>query len=168
MSDKDSTVMPRGESPRQATEVLICRVGEQWVGLQVAQVREVITPQVCTPMPLSSDAVLGLINLRGRVITQLDVRQVMGLSPIQGKNYRIAIVETSGGEDFGLAIDEVGEVVGIQADDYEPTPATLPNVWRDVSDGVIDWHDHVIVLMDVERFIAATLPEEPEVRALQM
>jgi len=144
----------------RCTELLTCRVGEQWIGLQVAQVREVVTPQPCTDMPLSSEAVMGLINLRGRVITQLDVRKVIGLPDREGDQFRVAIVETISGEDFGLAIDEVGAVIDLDPDRYEKTPKTLDPVWQSVSEGVLKQDERVVVLINVERFIALTVPRD--------
>ncbi len=143
----------------QSSELLTCRVGEQWLGLQVKHVREVVTPQPTTNMPLAPDAVMGLINLRGRVITQLDVRKVIGLPDREEDSFRVAIVETISGEDFGLVVDEVGEVVELDVDMYEKTPKTLDRVWQDVSEGVLKQEERVVVLVDVERFIAMTIPQ---------
>jgi len=147
------------QKTQKSTELLTCRVGDQWLGLQVQQVREVVTPQVCTEMPLSADAVMGLINLRGRVITQLDVRKVVGLPDRENDVYRVAIVETLSGEDFGLVMDEVGEVIELDPDCYEKTPKTLDRVWQDVSEGVLKQEDRVLVLVNVERFVAMTIPQ---------
>lgn len=152
------TLMPVKQVQR-SNELLTCRVGEQWLGFQVRSVREVVTPQPCTEMPLASDAVMGLINLRGRVITQLDVRQVVGLPPRQDSDFRVAIVETMSGEDFGLVMDEVGEVINFDLDLYEKTPKTLDRIWQDVSEGVLKQDKRVVVLVNVERFIAMTIPQ---------
>jgi len=144
---------------QQVSELLTCRVGQQWLGLQVKQVREVVTPQQRTEMPLAPDAVMGLINLRGRVITQLDVRKVIGLPVRESESFRVAIVETLSGEDFGLVMDEVGEVIELDPDKYEKTPKTLDRIWQDVSEGVLKQDDRVLVLVNVERFIAMTIPQ---------
>ncbi len=146
-------------APQRSSELLTCRVGEQWLGLQVRQVREVVTPQPSTDMPLAPDAVMGLINLRGRVITQLDVRKVVGLPARETEHYRVAIVETMSGEDFGLVMDEVGEVIDLDPDMYEKTPKTLDRIWQDVSEGVLKQEERVVVLVNVERFIAMTIPQ---------
>ncbi len=154
--------------PQQSQELLTCRVGEQWLGLQVRQVREVVMPQTCTKMPLSADAVMGLINLRGRVITQLDVRKVIGLADRETDVYRVAIVETMSGEDFGLVMDEVGEVIDLDPDSFEKTPKTLDRVWQDVSEGVLKQEERVVVLVNVERFIAMTIPQPEDMDELRV
>ncbi len=146
--------------------LLTCRVGEQWLGMMVEEVREVVAPQPRTPMPLAPAAVTGLINLRGRVVTELDVRRIVGLPPgPEEEGYRVAIVETDigdGGEDFGLVIDEVGAVIELDPDRYEPVPKTLPPVWRETSHGVLKRERDVVVLVDVRRLVARTLAESGE------
>jgi len=141
--------------------LLTCRVGDQWLGMMVEEVREVVTPQPRTPMPLAPEAVTGLINLRGRVVTELDVRRVIGLPPREDEgSYRIAIVETDlgeHGEDFGLIVDEVGAVIELDAERFEPTPKTLPEVWRRVGRGVLKRERDVVVLVDVARLVGRTL-----------
>lgn len=155
-----NTVVPTSRVGICSSELLTCKVGEQWLGLPVRHVREVVTPMQYTDMPLSADAVMGLINLRGRVITQLDVRRVIGLPPRTTGYYRVAIVETVSGEDFGLVMDAVGEVIELNPEHYEKTPKTLARVWQMVSDGVLKRDDHVLVLVDVERFIALTIADQ--------
>ncbi len=147
------------DNSQTGMELLTCRVGEQWLGVQVRHVREVVTPHAYTKMPLSAAAVMGLINLRGKVITQLDVRQVVGLPKRESENeYRVAIVETTSGEDFGLVVDEVSEVIELDANCFEKTPKTLNHVWQEVSEGVLKQGDRVLVLINVDHFIALTVP----------
>ncbi len=144
--------------------LLTCRVGDQWLGMMVEEVREVVAPQQRTPMPLAPPAVTGLINLRGRVVTELDVRRIVGLPPREREDdYRVAIVETdigdAGGEDFGLVIDEVGAVIELDPERYESVPKTLPPVWRETSHGVLKRDRDVVVLVDVRRLVARTLAD---------
>ncbi|MDX8406019.1 MAG: chemotaxis protein CheW [Mariprofundus sp.] len=152
-----TALRPVTQTETGSSELLTCRVGKQWLALPVRYVREVVTPMPCTKMPLSDAAVMGLINLRGRVITQLDVRRIVGLPERENDDFRIAIVETMSGESFGLAMDAVGEVIKLDVDAYEKTPRTLDKVWRDVSDGVLKRDEFVLVLINVDRFIALTV-----------
>ena len=86
------------------------------------------------------------------------MRKVAGLPKReQDKPFHVVIIETSSGEDFGLAVDNVGEVMFMDANDYEPTPSSLEPVWRQVSEGVLKQGDRVLVLVNVERFIALTV-----------
>ncbi|MDX8396814.1 MAG: chemotaxis protein CheW [Mariprofundaceae bacterium] len=158
-----SGLVPLKDGKKAQTELLTCRVGDQWIGFQVQQVREVVTGQERTVMPLSPDAVMGLVNLRGRVMTELDVRKVIGLPDREeGEECHVAIIETASGEDFGLAVDDVGEVMLMNDESYEPTPRSLDPVWRQVSEGVLKLNDEVMVLVNVDRFIALTIPAAQE------
>ncbi|MDQ6950229.1 MAG: chemotaxis protein CheW [Mariprofundales bacterium] len=147
------------KSSSEPTELLTCLVGEQWIGIRVQNVREVVTKQLRTEMPLSPDCVMGLINLRGKVITEIEVRTVVGLPPRpEGMALHVAIVETCNGEDFGLIVDDVGEVVELDLDNFEATPRSLGSIWIQVSEGVIKQQSRVIVVVNVDRFISLTIP----------
>jgi len=144
---------------REPTELLTCLVGDQWIGLKVQNVREVVTKQLRTDMPLAPDCVMGLINLRGKVITEIEVRTVVGL-PHRDEDMplHVAIVETGNGEDFGLIVDNVGAVVELDFDNFEATPRSLSPAWLQVSEGVMKQEDRVIVVVNVDRFISMTIP----------
>lgn len=142
-----------------SVELLTCRIGEQWVGFRVQQVREVVNRQRRTQMPMAPEAVAGLINLRGKVITELEVRRVVGLPDrAEDEPFHVAIVETLSGEDFGLIVDDIGEVIVLNEDLFESTPRSLDDVWRQVSDGVLKQENRVLLLMNVDRFIGLTIP----------
>jgi purine-binding chemotaxis protein CheW len=141
----------------KAIELLTCRLHGQNLGIPVRHVREVITPTRCTPIPLAHAVIAGLINLRGHVITQLDMRQALALPAREAeKAFRIVIIETDDGEDFGLMVDEVGEVMQPDAQIQEEMPHSLPACWRAVGSGVLKLEKSLLVLLDVERFIART------------
>ena len=146
----------RDESGR---ELFSCRIGGQWVGLPVMQVIEVVPPQPRTEIPLAPPAVRGLINLRGKVITELDARHIAGLSPRdEGEREHIVIIESDGGELFGLAVDEVGVVAEADYNQYEATPDSLAPAWRRMADGVIKREADVMVIVSVEKMLAMSLP----------
>ncbi len=140
-------------------ELLTCRIADQWIGFRVQQVREVVKEQKRTTMPMAPHAVAGLINLRGRVITELEVRRVVG-EPDRAEEepFHVAIIETMSGEDFGLIVDDVGEVIILDEDLFEATPSSLNEIWRQVSDGVLKQEDRVLLLVNVDRFVALTIP----------
>ena len=138
-----------------------CRIGGQWVGLPVEQVVEVVPPQPRTEIPLAPPAVRGLINLRGKVVTELDARRIAELPPREeGAREHVVIVESASGEIFGLAVDEVGVVAEADYGQFEPTPDSLPPAWRRMADGVIKRETDVMLVVNVERMLAMSLPGE--------
>ncbi len=149
----------RATKAQAPIELLTCRIADQWIGFRVQQVSEVVKPQKRTMMPMAPQAVAGLINLRGKVITELEVRRVIGLPErAPDEPFHVAIVETMSGEDFGLIVDDVGEVMVLDEDMFEATPSTLHEVWRQVSDGVLKQEGRVLLLVNVDRFVSLTIP----------
>jgi len=142
----------------KAIELLTCQLHGQNLGIPVRYVREVVTPTRCTPIPLAHGIISGLINLRGHVITQLDMLGALGLPPRDhDKAFRVVIIETDAGEDFGLMVDEVGEVMRPDKQIKEEMPHSLPACWRQVGSGVLKLEKHLLVILDVEQFITHTL-----------
>jgi len=146
---------------RMNRDLFSCRVDRQWIGFSIRHVVEVVPPQPRTTMPLAPPAVLGLINLRGKVITELDIRCITGLPPgDKGAPYHIVIIQSESGEDVGLVVDEVGEVAEMNVEQYEKTPDSLPALWRQISDGILKKDDDVLVIVNVEDLLALSLPEK--------
>lgn len=140
-------------------DLFSCRVGEQWLGLPVDQVLEVVNHHQVTPMPFSPPYILGLMNLRGQIITQVDVRVLTGLdvSKRQQRVY-VVIVRSGAGESIGLVVDEVGAVGGGDLSAYEKIPDTLASVWQKVGEGVIKDNGRVMVIVNVDRLLELSLP----------
>ncbi|OIQ02937.1 MAG: hypothetical protein AUK36_06080 [Zetaproteobacteria bacterium CG2_30_59_37] len=152
------------------SECFSCRVGGQWVAFPVAQVLEVITQQRLTPMPLAPDGVLGLINLRGRIISEVDVRRILGLQAAEAERHvHVVIVKSRQGEDVGLVVDQVGAVSAIDYNRFEKVPDTLHAVWQQIGEGVLKYDTHITVMLDVDRLLALSLPcaaQEPQGKEL--
>jgi len=145
--------------PVTQSRLLTCIVAGQWLALPVDQLSEVVVPQVRTKVPLSTASVNGLINLRGKILTELDMLRILDLPAREDESrYRTIIVESDEGENFGLTVDSVGEVIDIQAGAYEPTPDTLDARWKSVCHGVLKQAKRILVMLDVEKVIAMSMP----------
>jgi len=147
-----------GEKITQS-RLLTCIVAGQWLALPVDQLSEVVVPQVRTKVPLSIASVNGLINLRGKILTELDMLKVLNLPDREDESrYRTIILESDEGESFGLTVDSVGEVIDIEADAFEPTPDSLDAKWKSVCHGVLKQDKRILVMLDVEKLITKSLP----------
>jgi len=141
-----------------SSELLTCSLHGQSLGLSVRHVQEVVTPLRCTALPLAHNVISGLINLRGHVITQLDMRKALDLPDREeNESFRVVIIESDGGETFGLIVDKVGEVMTLGANVLESMPKSLPRCWQEVGSGVLKLKEHLLVVLDVDRFIQLTL-----------
>lgn len=129
--------------------------------MPVEHLSEVITPQPRTVVPLAAPAVNGLINLRGQILTELDMRKILELPPAnEPDNYRTIILETGEDELFGLTVDAVGEVIAMEPESFEHTPDSLDACWKRICHGVLKQERGVIVMLDVNKVIAMSMPED--------
>jgi purine-binding chemotaxis protein CheW len=137
----------------EAELVLTLTVGGQACGVPVLAVRDVLGAQGITPIPLAPPEIAGAMNLRGRIVTAVDLRRRLGLPPRQGEAKPMSVVVEQGGELYAMLADAVGEVVPLMADERQPNPPTLDPGWREVSRGVHRRDGQLLILLDVERLL---------------
>jgi purine-binding chemotaxis protein CheW len=138
----------------QATEgfVTVTTAG-QLFGLKLERVRDVFVPQALSSVPLAPQEVAGLLNLRGRIVTALDLRRRLGLPPQEEGKPTIAVGIEDRGELYGLIADKVGDVLWLQASQYEAAPANLDPRWAKVCAGVYRLDDRLLVVLDVDKVL---------------
>jgi purine-binding chemotaxis protein CheW len=107
-----------------------------WFGVEVESVQEVLREQTMTRVPLAPDATAGLINLRGQIVTAIDLRRRLGFLPRPMGQPAMSVVVESRGEAISLLVDEAGEVVQAGQDTYEAAPESLSEEVRQVLPGV--------------------------------
>ncbi len=130
-------------------------VGGQMFGIPVLQVQDILKPEKIATIPLAPPAVKGSINLRGRIVTVIDVRTRLGLKPREdGKlDDNMAVTVENGQDLYTLLVDNIGDVVSLSADLYESNPSTLDARWREFSEGIYRLSDRLLVVLDVERML---------------
>lgn len=130
------------------------RLAGQWLGIPVVLIQEVLTTQAVSSVPRSPREVAGFLNLRGQIVTAVDLRACLGLPPAtEDAAPGMNVVVRDGDEFFSLMVDSVGDVVEVEADRVEPAPKTLPGVWRDVCCGVIQMEEELLVILDVDQIL---------------
>ena len=129
-------------------EFVTVTVGDQLCGIDVLQVQDVLGPQKITPVPLAPREVSGLLNLRGRIVTAIDLRRRLGLEDLADAGEGMNIVVDHQGELYSLAVDSVGEVLRFPADAFERNPATLDPLWRRFSEGVYRMEEGLMVVLN--------------------
>lgn len=141
--------------PMDATEevFLTLTVAGQLCGVPVLAVRDVLGVQAITRIPLAPPEVAGSLNLRGRIVTAIDLRRRLGLPP-RGAGGAMSVVVERDGELYSLLADEVGEVLPLARKDRAPNPPTLDAFWREVSRGVHRIGEKLLILLDVEQVLA--------------
>jgi purine-binding chemotaxis protein CheW len=123
-------------------------------GVEVLKVQEVIRYQVMTRVPLAPPTIQGLINLRGQIVTAIDLRRRLELQPRDPDQLPMNVVVRSDDGAVSLLVDEIGDVVEIQDDIYERPPETLKGVARDLVQGVYKLKERLLLVLDTERTVS--------------
>lgn len=105
-------------------------------GIDVRVVQEVIRYQEMTRVPRSTPVISGLINLRGQIVTAVEMRKRLGLPDRPADRLPMNVVVRSEGGPYSLLVDEIDDVVEVDERDYEPVPDTLPSRMRELVKGV--------------------------------
>jgi purine-binding chemotaxis protein CheW len=135
------------------TEYVTASVGCQLFGLPIARVQDVFVPDRLTRVPIAPPEVAGLLNLRGRIVTAIDMRRRLGIAPLPAQAPRMAVGIEWKGESYGLLIDEIGEVMKLPASGREDNPVNLDACLARVSAGVHRLEDELLVILDVDRVL---------------
>ncbi|OUW16747.1 MAG: chemotaxis protein CheW [Opitutales bacterium TMED158] len=123
-------------------------------GVDVLKVQEVLTEQDMTPVPLASNEVEGLINLRGQIVTAIDLRRRLKLSDRTDGEPPMNVVINAGDEVFSLIVDEIGDVIEPDEKSFERPPETLEGVARTLVNGVYKLEGQLLLILDTEASIS--------------
>ncbi|MDC7785122.1 chemotaxis protein CheW [Rhodoplanes sp. TEM] len=137
----------------QLTEYVTVMLGEQLFGLPISRVQDVFMLERLTRVPLSQPEIAGVLNLRGRIVTAIDMRRRLGLPKREDGKKPMAIGIESKGESYGLLIDTVGEVLKLDENNREPNPVNLDARLARVSAGVHRLDGQLLVVLDVDRVL---------------
>lgn len=137
-------------------EYVTLLIAGQLFGLPINRVQDVFMPDRLTRVPLAPSEVAGVLNLRGRIVTAIDMRRRLGLSARDRNGKVMAVGIEFKGESYGLMIDSVGEVMKLQAGAREANPVNLDPRWARVSAGVYRLDGQLLVILDVDHLLAMT------------
>lgn len=140
-----------GEAEKQ---LVVFSLGAESYGVPIGAVREIIKTQEITHVPGAPDFVEGVVNLRGKVIPVVDLRKRLGIAAI-GRNgdNRIVVVD-GGGEDIGMIVDTVTEVMRVPAASVEPLAAIVSSADTDYALGIAKLENRLIILLDLGRALS--------------
>jgi purine-binding chemotaxis protein CheW len=140
-------------TPEQEIEYVTVMTGGQLFGLPIARVLDVFTLERLTRVPLAPPEVAGVLNLRGRIVTAIDLRQRLSLPPGASEGRRTAVGIEHRGESYGLLVDSVGEVMKLPVSSRDPNPANLGPSWAHLARGVHQLPGGLMVVLDVDRIL---------------
>src|SRR3954451_20970241 len=134
-------------------EYVTVMIGGQLFGLPISRVQDVFMPERMTRVPLSEPEIAGVLNLRGRIVTAVDMRRRLGLPPRRDDKPSMAVGIELKGEFYGLVDDTVGEVMKLGEATLEPNPVNLDGRLARVSAGVHRLDGQLMVILDVDQVL---------------
>src|SRR5262245_48765620 len=137
----------------QVTEYVTVVIDGQLFGLPISRVQDVFMPDRLTRVPLSPPEIAGVLNLRGRIVTAVDMRRRLGLPPRSDGRPPMAVGIELKGESYGLLIDTVGEVMKLNDGTRQANPVNLDQHLKRVSCGVHRLEGQLMVILDVDRVL---------------
>jgi purine-binding chemotaxis protein CheW len=138
----------------EATEGFVTVVtGGQLFGLRLERVRDVFVPRGLSPVPLAPPEIAGLLNLRGRIVTAIDLRRRLGLPPRSDGGTPVAVGIEERGELYGLMVDRVGDVLRLKPSTYDANPVNLDQRWAKLCAGVHRLDHGLMVVLDVDKIL---------------
>lgn len=124
-------------------------------GVRVESVQEVLRGLPRARVPLAPPTMAGLINLRGQVLSAVDLRQQLGLPAAEPGGDHMLVVIRVAGETLALVVDTIGSVVDVHDDQFEPPPDTLDPAFRELLLGAYKLDSTLLLALDVDRAVAA-------------
>jgi purine-binding chemotaxis protein CheW len=134
------------DAPR---EYVTFRLADQWLGIPVTVVQEVLVSMRIARVPLAPDAIAGFLNLRGQIVTAVDLRVTLQLPARDAESDIMNVVVQHDGELFAFMVDEVGDV-SVGAGAVEAPPATLDTRWRSACAGIVRREHGLLLVMHVQ------------------
>jgi purine-binding chemotaxis protein CheW len=148
-----STLEKSGTASSNVRELLTMTVGGQMFGIPILQVQDVLGAQKVTRVPLAPRAIAGSLNLRGRIVTAIDMRACLNMPDRETNEKSMSVVVEHAGELYSLMIDKIGDVMNLPYSDFEKSPATLDPQWRGVCQGIYRLKETLLVVLDVPRLL---------------
>jgi len=149
----DHNVRAAMEGAHGTTQFVTVKIGPQLFGIPVLDIEDIIGPQNVTYIPRANRIILGALNLRGRIVTAIDMRRRLALAESDSDTDRMNVVIERNGDLYSLVVDEVGEVLTLEDGAQEPHPPTMRVAVREVSTGIHRLDKALMVALDVEKVL---------------
>jgi purine-binding chemotaxis protein CheW len=119
-------------------------------GIEVHKVQEVLRSQEMTRVPLAPGVHRGLINLRGQIVAAIDMRERLGIPARNSEEGPMNMIVRSDDGAVSLLVDEIGDVIHVSSDDYEPVPETMDRGLKQLVEGVYKLDGRLLLVLDTE------------------
>ncbi len=153
MPDALVPVKQNAVATTDTTQAITMTIFGQLFGVPTQEVQDVHNSMTMTRVPLAPPEVAGALNIRGKIVTAIDLRTRLGLPAREpGEKYMSVVVEYQG-DLYSLIIDNIGEVLTLDAGTFEKNPSTLDPVWREVATGVYRLEGQLLIMTSVQNLM---------------
>lgn len=128
-------------------------LGGDCFGLDVLQVQEIVREQPMTRVPLANPVIAGLMNLRGQIVTALDLRRRLGFPDREAGQETVNVVVQTADGAVSLIVDEIGDVLTLSKELFEPPPETMRGPGRELVSGAYKLSERLLVILSLERIL---------------
>ncbi len=143
-------------------QFVVFKIADEHFGVEIFQAREIVRPQAITRVPNAPSFVLGVCNIRGQIVPIVDLRERFNLGGEALEDERKIITVDVEGNDIGILVDEVTEVIWMPEDDIEPPPSIAGGIDREYLKGIGKAHGKLLVILDLEKILSPKEIQEME------
>ncbi len=142
---------------QQKKQYVTFKLGNELFGVEVLHVQEILKAHEMTPVPLAADYVSGLINLRGQIVTAIDLGLRLTNRNHLAKKESMNVVVNCDDGTVSLLVDEIGDVLELDNSLMEPVPPTVKTIRSEYLKGVCKLKDGLMMLLDVEKILTVQI-----------
>ena len=134
-------------------QITTFRVADELFGVDALHVQEIMPYQKITDVPLAPDYIRGLINLRGQIVTVLDLRRRLGFDPLEDETEGSNLVITTSRGEMSILVDDIQNIVDVRRDKLLPPPGTVKGIAREYIQSVCQLQDELLIVLDLARAV---------------
>lgn len=149
------TTDSKSEISRDSVQLIVFSVGNEEYGLEIEKIQEVIRLKTIKKLPRTPEFILGVMNLRGKIIPIVGLREKFNLDPIEQNEFTRIIVVNQNQKLIGMVVDEVNRVVNVPVENIEGNPDMVNDKTRSLVRGVAKLEDAVIILVELDYLLYA-------------
>lgn len=138
----------------QKTQAILVHVGKHLFGINISIIRDILFEQKITSVPLAQPEIMGVANLRGKIVTALNMRKILGLNDFSDEIRKNHIIIQYKDELFDIVVDKVGEVISFDSNEVQETPIIIDSEWQKMVIGVVKQKDMIVSLVNTDTIVS--------------
>jgi purine-binding chemotaxis protein CheW len=138
----------------QKMQAILVHIGNHLFGINISTIRDILFEQKITSVPLAQPEIMGVINLRGKIVTALNMREILGLNAFSDEIRKNHIIIQHKDELFDIVVDKVGEVISFDSSEIQETPIIIDSDWQKMVIGVVKQKDIIVSLINTDTIVS--------------